>query len=375
MYQKQFNRLIQSGSVIATQEQARAMVARAYGFESYDPEANLFGSRMAGYQQIKEPAKILDLDNQHQMIEFIRMALNLDLPGPKDVRKGHDARLIVATMWGFSNFDSLLEYVKSDPVDPNSTDIEMLNKFRVRFGYPAPIQTILGRQHSGHTLIVYDDSLVVSRFIDQEIALNPLENTRVAVVRTRKDGDAWLNQNTSRVKVYRGELTESHSSVLLASAGKESRLFLSLLPETKYNLAALVAAHLDVLQPYSVEGRALIIDGVDLRIDNADLDVAFKMATNMGIHLVITRPVPEADLWNRVESRMVFGLPSGLEQSDLQMDAVLVASAPYVGLKHGKMQHVHHSEATGVRYAAMEFIPDSKPAPNVLSAIFGAKRG
>ncbi|WGK63343.1 hypothetical protein QAO71_17530 (plasmid) [Halopseudomonas sp. SMJS2] len=375
MYKKQFNRLTEFWPVNASAEQAAAMIARAYGYEKYDPESNSFEGHMAGYQQIKDPDVILDLDNHHQMMEFVRMTLNLDLPGPKDVRGGHDARLIIATMWGFSNFDALIEYVKSDPVDPNSTDVAMLEKFKSRFGYPAPIQTILGRNYAAHTLILHNDSSVTTRFIDQELSLNPLDDTRVAIVRTVKDGDAWLNNHVNNMKVYRGELSESHSSALMAGAGKGHRLFMSILPPKIYGLASLVAAHIDLLQPFSPSGRTLIIDGPDIKLDPGDFDVAFKMAANEGIHLVIVRPTPESELWNRVESRMVFGLPIGLVQSDLQMDAVLVASAPYVGLKNGKMQHVFHSEASGVRYAAMEFIPDTHPAPNVLSAIFSTQRG
>jgi hypothetical protein len=251
----------------------------------------------------------------------------------------------------------------------------MLDKFRARFGYPAPIQTILGRQHAGHTLMVHNDQSVVSRFIDQELSLNPLDGTRVAVVRTDKHGDAWLNLHANGMIVYRGDLTESHSSVLLGDSGKNNRLFMSILPKKSYSLAALVASHIDALQPYSADGRTLIIDGPDIKHDSDDFGVAFKMAANEGIHLVIVRPIPEPELWNRVESRMVFGLPIGLEQSDLQMDAVLVASAPYIGLKNGKMQHVYYSEASGVRYAAMEVIPDSEQTSNVLSRIFGHKRG
>ena len=375
MYKKQFNRLTDFWPVNATEEQAAEMIARAYGYEIYDHIANTFQGRMAGYQAIKDPDVILGLDNHHQMMEFVRMTLNLDLPGPKDVRGGHDARLIIATMWGFSNFDALVEYVKSDPVDPNSTDLAMLEKFKTRFGYPAPIQTILGRNYAAHTLIVHNDSSLVARFIDQELSLNPLSDTRVAIVRTDAGGDAWLNNHVKGMTVHRTELSESHSSALLADTGKDHRLFMSILPPQSYRLAALVAAHIDVLQLYSTAGRALIIDGPDIEHDPADFSVAFRMAATHGIHLVIVRPKPEAELWNRVESRMVFGLPIGLEQSDLQMDAVLVASAPYVGLKNGKMQHVYHSEASGVRYAAMELIPDEKPAPNVFSAIFGSRRG
>lgn len=375
MYKKQFHRLTEFWPVNASTEQAAAMIARAYGFEKYDPDSNSFDGQMAGYQQIKDPDDILGLDNHHQMMEFVRMTLNLDLPGPKDVRGGHDARLIIATMWGFSNFDALIEYVKSDPVDPNSTDMAMLDKFKARFGYPAPIQTILGRKYTAHTLILHNDHSVATRFIDQELSLNPLDDTRVAIVRTLKDGDAWLNSHIKNMKVYRGDLSESHSSALLAGAGKGDRLFMSILPPKSYRLAALVAAHIDILQPYSTAGRTLIIDGPEIKNDPADFDVAFKMAANEGINLVIVRPSPEAELWYRVESRLVFGLPLGLELTDLKMDAVLVASAPYVGLKNGKMQHVYHSETSGVRYAAMEFIPDTKPAPNVLTAIFGTHRG
>lgn len=375
MYEKQFNRLTEFWPINASAEQAAAMIARAYGFEKYDPASNTFEGRMPGYQSIKEPDVILGLDNHHQMMEFVRMTLNLDLPGPKDVRGGHDARLIIATMWGFSNFDALVEYVKSDPVDPNSTDLAMLEKFKARFGYPAPIQTVLGRNYAAHTLILHDDSALVTRFIDQELSLNPLNDTRVAIVRTNTTGDAWLNSHVNNMTVRRGDLSESQSSALLAGTGKQHRLFMSILPPKSYGLAALVGAHIDVLQPYSSAGRALIIDGADIVHDPADFAVAFRMAAAEGIHLVIVRPKPEVELWNRVESRMVFGLPLGLEQSDLQMDAVLVASAPYVGLKNGKMQHVYHSESSGVRYAAMELIPDEKPAPNVLSTIFGIRRG
>lgn len=375
MYERLRHRLTSALALNLSEAESCAILARAYAHESYDPATQKLSTPLPGYQRVKEPSEVLNEDPQHQMMEFMRMALNLSMPGRPDVRKGISEKVLISTMWGFSNFDALVNYVKSDFLDPHTTDAAALAKFHKRYGYMAPVQSMLGRGFHQHTLILHSDSEVVSRCIDQEIALSPLDRTKVAIVRTNKHGDAWLNLHLKGHKVYRGALSESHSSTLLGAAESSTNVFISLIPDHEYQLTHLVSAHINALTHLAPDGRALIVDGVRLSSDDADLDNALRMAHDYGIHVVMTRPNPEARFWTRCGLRMVFGYPDGIEQSYVEMDRVLLASAPYVGIKKSKIQYVYHSEQSGVRYAAMNLIPDSPRVSNVLSAIFGDRRG
>lgn len=375
MHRQQYERLATSFALSLSPQEAMAIIARAYGYESYNLESNTFGQAIPGLQRVKEPTDILKEDTNHQMMEFMRMALNLSLPGLPEVRSGNTEKNIVSIMWGFSNFDALVNYAKSDPVDPSSTNKEMLAKFRKRFGYYSPIQSLLGRGLHQHNLILHDNQQRATRYIDQEIALNPLEGTKVAVVRTSKSGDAWLNLQLRNHKVYRGELTEHHSSSLLGAADDKTDVFVSIIPQREYKLSDLVAAHVNALAKRSPYGRALIIDGVQISVEEDDLEKAVSMATENGINLVLTSPIPDYMLWSNFGIRTIFGFPAGLNQSNPEMDKVLVFSSPYIGLKKTKMQYVYHSEETGARYAAMDLIPDSESDAKILSAQFSDLRG
>jgi hypothetical protein len=375
MYKIQHQRLVSNLALNLNAEQASLIIARAYGRESYDPITDTLGAIKPGYQQVREPKEILKEDVQNQMMDFIRMGLNIGLSKP-DVRNGLSEKMLVSVMWGFSNFDALVKYVESDPIDPSSKDLSMLAKFKNRYGYPSAIQLILGRGYFGNTLLIQPDAELASRYIDQELALNPKEGTRVAIVRTRRDGDAWLNQQLSRtMKVYRGLLVENLSSLLNGNATEDTDTFLSILPERKYTLSSLVATHLDALTLGSPAGRSLIVDGVSLDTNPSDLDHAFALAKNYKINLVVTIPRPDAEMWSRFESRLIFDFDRATPPTNSPMDKVLLESSLFTGIKHGRFQYVYFSEDSGVRYATMDLIPDDSKPRNVISTLFSRNRG
>lgn len=375
MYNLQHQRLVNKLALSLTSDQASTIIARAYGRESYDPNTNTFGASMPGYQTVREPKVILVEDPQNQMMDFLRMGLNIGLSRP-DVRRGISEKILVSVMWGFSDFDALIKYVESDPVDPSSKDLAQLAKFKKRFGYCAPIQTLLGRDYFGNTLIIQQDAQMASRYIDQELALNPKERTRVALVRTRRDGDAWLNLYLNRtMKVYRGPLVENLSSVLTGSSDKDTDTFVTLLPDRQYTLSSLVVSHLDALTKGSPDGRSLIVDGVSLDTSPADLDHAFTLARNYKINIVVSFLQPLALMWPRFESRLVFGFDPAMTPTNTSMDSVLLSASRFIGFRDEKFQYVYHSDEAGVRYAAMQLIPDEIRSKNVIGAIFSGKRG
>jgi hypothetical protein len=375
MYQIQHQRLVSNFALNLNSEQASLIIARAYGKESYNPSTNAFGASKPGYQAVREPKDILVEDPQNQMMDFVRMGLNIGLSRP-DVRNGLSEKTLVAVMWGFGDFDALVTYVESDPIDPNSKDLAMLAKFKRRYGYPANIQILLGRDYFGNTLIIQPDAQLASRYIDQELGVNPKDGTRVAVVRVRSDGDAWLNQYLDRtMKVYRGRLVENLSSVLLGSADKDTDTFLSILPDRAYTLSSLVVSHLDALTKSSPAGRSLIIDGVTLDITPADLDHAFTLASKHKINIVVAQAQPLAEMWSRFESRLVFEFDRTIKPTNTPMDGVLVEATRFVGFDDGQLQYVYHSEAAGVRFTTVDLLPEEKKPRNVLSAIFSRKRG
>lgn len=375
MYKIQHHRLVSNLALNLNADQASLVIARAYGRESYDPITDIFGAIKPGYQQVREPREILKEDVQNQMMDFIRMGLNIGLSKP-DVRNGLSEKTLVSVMWGFSNFDALVKYVQSDPVDPSSKDLAMLAKFKNRYGYPSAIQLILGRGYFGNTLIIQPDVQLASRYIDQELGLNPKEGTRVAVVRTRRDGDAWLNQHLNRtMKVYRGPLVENLSSLLNGNATRDTDTFLSILPERKYTLSSLVAAHIDALVSGSPDGRSLIIDGVPLNITPEDLDHAFTLAKNYKINVVVSILAPDTVMWSRFESRLIFDFDRATPPTNTPLDKVLMESSLFTGIKHGRFQYVYFSEEAGVRYATMDLIPDDSKPQNVVSTLFSRIRG
>ncbi|NVL48651.1 hypothetical protein F2S72_01415 [Pseudomonas syringae pv. actinidiae] len=355
-------------------EQASMAVARAYGYRKLDLDTMELSDKVAGLQYVRPYREMLKEDVHHQVMDFMRMALNLSLSANEDVRQGVPERNIVAAMCGFSSFDSLLTYARSDPLDPNSTDRTMLAKFKARYGYYAPIQYVLGRYLHEHCLIIQPDADKAQRFVDQEITLNPLDGTRVVVVRDDPSGADWLGVMSKSVAVYKGGLGESYAGAAAASLGKGHAL-ISLVPKTSYKLSELVASHELLLTQNSPDGRALIVDVANLSSDNSDLDGAFSLATEKGIHVVVIVRQPNAELWKRVGIRVIFGFDKDIQESYLDMDKFIGYSAPYVGFKRGKMQYLYQSEESGPRFGAMDLIPDDQKTKSLLERMKSAIRG
>lgn len=355
-------------------EQAVSAVARAYGYAKLNLQTLELGEPMPGLQYVRPHKEMLKADPVHQLMDFMRMALNLSLSAGDDVRRGVPERNIVAAMSGFTNFDALLNYARSDPVDPNTTDRAMLAKFQVRYGYYAPIQYVLGRYLHDHCLIVQPDNEKAQRFIDQEVVLNPVDNTKVVIFRDDQNGADWLSIMSKATAVYRGELDDSYE----ASAGEamgEANVMVSIAPPAAYSLRQLVAEHADLLCRNSPDGRALIVDVDNLSTSTQDLDEAFALASEKNIHVVVIVKEPEAELWKRTGIRLIFGFDADIQESYLEMDTYIGYSAPYVGFKRGKMQYLYQSELSGPRFGAMDLIPDDPKTKSLLDRMKEAIRG
>ena len=81
MYNTQRARLAANKAFKLTPEEGNAILARAYGYSSFDSISGVMGEPVPGLHIIHTPAEILAKDPAHQMIEFVRMATNLSLPG------------------------------------------------------------------------------------------------------------------------------------------------------------------------------------------------------------------------------------------------------------------------------------------------------
>lgn len=356
-----------------TEEQAAMAVARAYGYRKLDLATLELSDKVDGLQYVRPYREMLEEDVHHQVMDFMRMALNLSLSANEDVRQGVPERNIVAAMCGFQNFDSLLTYARSDPVDPNSTDHAMLAKFKARFGYYAPIQYVLGRYIHEHCLIIQPDAAKAQRFVDQEISLNPLSGTKVVVVRDDPHGADWLSVMSKPTAVYRGDLDGGYEAAATAAIGKGNAL-VALVPAEQYMLSTIVERNAQVLATDSPDGRALIADVTHLNLDTNDLDKAFGLSTEKGIHLVVIVREPNAELWKRTGIRVIFGYDKDIQESYLDMDKYIGYSAPYVGYKRGKMQYLYQSEESGPRFGAMDLIPDDQKTKSLLERMKGALR-
>lgn len=354
-------------------EQASMAVARAYGYRKLDLDTLELSDKVDGLQYVRPHREMLKEDVHHQVMDFMRMALNLSLSANEDVRQGVPERNIVAAMCGFSNFDSLLSYARSDPLDPNSTDRTMLAKFKKRYGYYAPIQYVLGRYIHEHCLIIQPDLDKAQRFVDQEITLNPMDGTRVVIVRDDPYGADWLTVMSKNVAVYKGGLDKAYSAAAEKSMGTGHTL-ISLLPPATYKLSELVAQNATLLSTNSPDGRALIVDVANLSLDTADLDDGFAHATEKGIHVVVIVREPNSELWQRVGIRVIFGFDKDIQESYLDMDKFIGYSAPYVGYKRGKMQYLYQSEESGPRFGAMDLIPDDPKTKTLLERMKDALR-
>jgi hypothetical protein len=355
-------------------DQAALVVARAYGYRKLDLETLNLSNPYPGLQFVKPYSEILKLDPVHQLMEFMRMALNLSLSNNEDVRRGVPERNIVAAMMGFSNFDALINYAKSEPVDPNTTDRAMLARFETRYGYYAPIQYVLGRYIHEHCLIIQPDAPKAQRFVDQELTLNPMEGTKVAVLRDDPHGADWLSLMTKSTPTHTGPFDSSYAASASKSMGKQTFL-ISILPASTYSLNQLVKAHVDLLTKDAPDGRALIVDGLKLDLDIQDLDAAFSLATANAIHLVVIVREPNAELWKRTGIHLIFGFDPDIQESYLEMDRFIGYSAPYVGFKRGKMQYLYQSQKSGARFGAMDLIPDDPKIKTLLQRMKEAIRG
>ena len=355
-------------------EQAAMAVARAYGYRKLDLHSLELSDKVEGLQYVRPYREMLKQAVHHQVMDLMLMALNLSLSANEDVRQGVPERNIVAAMCGFSNFDSLLTYARSDPLDPNTTDRAMLAKFKDRFGYYAPIQYVLGRYIHEHCLIMQPDAEKARRFVDQEITLNPMQGTRVVVIRDDPSGADWLSIMSKNTVVLKGDLDSGYSTTDTKKLGK-GRVLISLVPFQTYLLSQLVDRNAALLVDGSPDGRALVVDVDNLSLDTDDLDKAFALATEKGIHVVVIVREPNAELWKRVGIRVIFGFDKNIQESYLDMDKFIGYSAPYVGFKRGKMQYLYQSEESGPRFGAMDLIPDDPKTKSLLERMKEAIRG
>ncbi len=355
-------------------EKAAKAVARAYGYRNLDMNTLELSDHVTGLQHVRPYREMLKQDPVHQLMDFMRMALNLSLSHQEDVRQGIPERNIVAAMSGFSNFDALLNYSRSDPVDPSSTDPRMLAKFADRYGYYAPIQYVLGRYIHEHSLIIQPDSDKAQRFIDQELVLNPLDGTKVVVFRDSPTGADWLSVMSKAVMSTRGEVDASYVTRTTKALGDGNAL-VSLVKPAPYSLLRIVELHADLLATDSADGRAIIVDIQDLDLNPKDLDAGFTAASEKGIHLVVIVREPNAELWKRTGIHVIFGFDPDIQESYLDMDKYIGYASPYVGFKRGKMQYLYHSEQAGGRFGAMDLIPDDEKTKSLLERLKGAIRG
>ncbi|KQW19918.1 hypothetical protein ASC85_08710 [Pseudomonas sp. Root401] len=355
-------------------EQAATAVARAYGYKTLDTRSWELGDPMQGLQHIKSHDVMLSEDAQHQAMHFMRMALNLSLSYQNDVRQGVPEREIVAALGGFSSFDSLINYARSDPIDPNTTDRAILAKFKQRFGYYAPIQYVLGRYIHEHCLIIQPDEEKARRFVDQEVVLNPTAGTKVVIFRDNPHGGDWLSVVSKGIAIYRAE-TDSTYDVGLRKAFSTSNVVVAIAPPETFSLKDVVALNIPAMMTNSPDGRALIVDVENLNTQTSELDAAYSLASASGVHLVVIVRQPNAELWKRSGIRLIFGFDPNIKESYLDMDKYIGYSAPYVGFKRNKMQYLYQSEDSGPRFGAMDLIPDDTKTKSLLDRMKEAIRG
>lgn len=378
MYKEQWERLVAEKALGLSRDDANAIVARAYGHRSLDVASDKLVDPINGLQIIKSPHEIKAIpDRSLQMMEFLRMAMNMDPLPPNlvDVRKGHPQGTLIATMWGFSSFDALTEYATQDKIDPTSPDPAEMARFTVRTGFMPPSQYLLGRDYSGHTLIIHNEPTHTSQWIDQEICLNRLEDLQVAVVRTAKDGDDYINRYSRGHDVFRKPLSEDHSSYLLGArrTNPSHHLAVSIIPESLYTLEQLVAAHYSALIEGSTRGRTLIIDRVAVARDDESISAGLKLASEAGINVTLVIAHPDGALWNKFASRLVFGFDRTTPPSNNpRMDQTLQKANAFVGLKNHNLQFAYNSETTGTVFSVVQLVPETQPqGATILRRIFG----
>tara|TARA_R110002124_G_scaffold128157_19_gene288717 strand:- start:13864 stop:14985 length:1122 start_codon:yes stop_codon:yes gene_type:complete len=367
MIELQVARLAKKYPASFTPEEAAKTVARAYGYERQDSATGELVDPVPGLQLVRPYSEILVSDRTHQVMDFMRMAMNLSIPNVVDYRNGIPERDIICAMLNFNNFDAILSYARGDTLDPNTHNRDMLQKFHVRYGYYAPIQYLLGLYIQEHTLIIQPDPELAQRIVDQEVTLNPLDNMRVVILRTDPAGDAWLQLMSRSVASYSGNIEPQYGDAALKALGQKPVL-VSKIAERRYSLLELVRSHIEVLN-VDRSALTLIIDRLDLALEPAELDEAFTLASTQGIHLVVIVKRPVAELWSRTGIHLIFGYPDNVVESNLEMDKYLAYGAPYVGFKNGKMQYLYVSAESGPRFGAMDFIPDDPKVKTLLERI------
>ncbi len=376
MYIEQRDRLTAKLSLGLSTETANAIVARAYGYDTFDAGADTLLSPIAGLQKVKSPADIRALDDSVlQMMEFVRMAQNLVAPKLRPLLGQTPQGVIVATMWGFPNFEALKAYARRDKIDPTSTEPSEIARFKRRTNTMPPSQYLLGRDYSGSTLIIHNKADETSQWINQEICLNNLEDLQVGLIRCDVEGDDYLNRYSRDHVVVRQALSENHSSFILGARAQnpKSRLSVSILPKRTYTLEELVAAHHSALGENAIRGSSLIVDRVPFLLDEPSLDAGFRLAKSISLNLVLVTDAPAQDLWSRCETRLIFSYDRTLPLSgNSEMNSALIFASPFTGLKRQNLQLVYHTSASGPVYSTVQLVPDDKPkGASVLSRIFG----
>jgi hypothetical protein len=373
MYITQRARLTANSAFKLTPEEGNAILARAYGFQHYDNIEGKMSEPIPGLHIIHEPGEILAKDPAHQMIEFVRMATNLSIPGLPNVTKGLSPKSLVACMFNFTNFDALVAYARSEPLDPHSADLGMLEQFEQRHGVKAPGQFLFGRSYNQHTYVIREDAAAFQHYLDQELCLTNLSDLQVALVRTNSDADRRINQYMQNHVVLKGPLRENQSSLIMGAREEGSHLAISIIPDQEYTLEQIVAAHLACLSRNAPKGRSLIIDGVRLNPDPQTIEAGLQLAALRKINVVIAHSSPDVGLWSKMESRLVFGFDVNMEitESD-ELNLVLTQASTYTGQAGKKLLFIYHTTAGGTRYTAMDLTSDDV-ASNVVRRIFGKR--
>lgn len=378
MYIEQRDRILAERAFGLTKEQANSIVARCYGYTELDENNDSLIGPIDGLQKVKAPDELRALDDRVlQMMEFVRMSQNLVAPKLPAVINGIRQGTLIATMWGFSNFEALKAYAREDTIDPVSTDPSEMARFKRRTRFIPPSQYLLGRDYSGGTLIIHTNEAETSQWIDQELCLNELSDLQVAIVRCRADADDYINRYSRNHTVLRQPLTREHSSqVLDARKSADARLVVSIIPDRTYSLEELVGAHSAVLSDRSPRGRSLIIDRVALATDELSLDAGWQLAADIGLNVVIVTSTPRSEIWTKCTSRLIFGFDRSLPLSpNGEMNSALLFATPFVGLKRDNLQLVYHSSESGPVYGTVQLIPDTKPeGAKIIQRIFGVPK-
>ncbi|ORE41794.1 hypothetical protein BKN49_20640 [Pseudomonas aeruginosa] len=375
MYQTQRARLTAHPGFKLTPEQGNAILARAYAHESYDSLDDKLIGPIQGLQPISKPSELLTKDPSQQLTEFVRMATNLSIPGLPNVTGGRDPRALVACMYNFTNFDALIAYARSEPVDPHSADPTMLAKFERRHGIKAPGEYLFGRGYDRHTYVLRQDKETFEHFIDQELSLTNLSGLQVVVVRTNPMGDRRLSGLVRDLVVLKGPLQEHQSSLILGARKSDSHIAVSLIPDVEYTLEQLVAAHLASLSRDAAGGRTLILDGVRLAGDDESLQAGLKLAALRKINLVIAQDAPDVRLWNMAEARLIFSVDRAMSgEGSLELTLALTQASTYLSRASNKLLYIYHTDREGVRFTAMDLV-SGNVSRNIISRVFGAPRG